>query len=185
MGWLTDQFDDRRKPLTPEQKRAAKQERREAKKREKAERQRQLGQAAAEAARAKKERLRAKLFARTPAGLARQAAEAGQIVFQYIDTLAETKPNVVPMAGAESVEGTQGLAGDKQARNREKLRRFDSRHPIEQVESEGWELLDTGYTFQPTITESRDKFLASGQQEAIGGRVLGIYTFRRSKAQPP
>lgn len=185
MGWLTDQFDDRQKPLTPEQKKAAKQERKAAKKQEKAERQRQRREAAEEAARARKERQRAAMFAQTPAGLARQAAETGQIVFQYIDTLAETTPNVVPMAGAESVEGTQGLAGDKQARQREKLRRFDPRHPIEQIESEGWELLDTGYTFQPTITESRDKFLASGQQEAIGGRVLGIYTFRRSKAEPP
>jgi hypothetical protein len=133
MGWLTDQFDDRRKPLTPEQKKAAKQERTAVKKREKAERQRQRREAAEEAARAKKERQRAILFARTPAGLARQAAEAGRIVFQYIDTLTETTPNVVPMAGAESVEGTHGLTGDKQARNREKLRRFDPRHPIEQI----------------------------------------------------
>lgn len=180
MGWLTDQFDDRQRPLTPEQKRAAKQERKAARKRDKAERQRQRREAAEEAARERKERQRAAMFAQTPAGLARQAAETGQIVFQCIDTLAETKPNVVPMAGAESVEGTQGLADDKQARHRETLRRFDPRHPIEQVESEGWELLDTGYTFQPTITESRNKLLASGQQEAIGGRVLGIYTFRRS-----
>ena len=180
MGWLTEQFDDRQKPLTPEQKKAARQERREAKRREKAERQRLRREAAEEAARASKERERAELFAQTPAGLARQAANAGQVVFQYIDTLTETKPNVILMAGAESVEGSQNAAGDEQARHRERLRRFDPRHPIEQIESEGWRLLDTGYTFQPTITESREKFLASGQQEAVGGRVLGVYTFRRS-----
>ena len=39
-------------------------------------------------------------------------------------------------------------------------------------------MIDAGYVFQQTSADSRDKFLASGQEETIGGRVLGIYTFR-------
>ena len=49
---------------------------------------------------------------------------------------------------------------------------------IEKIESEGWRMEHVGYVFRPTRTVSRDRFLASGQQEAISGEVLGIYIFR-------
>ena len=39
-------------------------------------------------------------------------------------------------------------------------------------------MIDTGYVFQQTSADSRDKSLASGQEAAIGGRILGIYAFR-------
>ena len=56
-----------------------------------------------------------------------------------------------------------------------------SQSPIESIESVGWRLIDTGYVYQQTLAESRDKFMASGQQEAYSGRILGIYTFRVEK----
>ena len=47
------------------------------------------------------------------------------------------------------------------------------------------ELLDAGYVYQQTHAESRDKLLASGQQEAYSGRIMAIYTFRLKEESNP
>ena len=49
---------------------------------------------------------------------------------------------------------------------------------IEDIESEGWVLINDNYVFQVTGSVSREKFLSSGQQEAVSGQLIGIYTFR-------
>ena len=95
------------------------------------------------------------------------AKEAGRSIFQYMDVVSTTKGEIVPMLGAFSTE----VAGSS----------MGSLSPIESIESVGWRLIDTGYVYQQTLAESRDKFMASGQQEAYSGRILGIYTFRVDK----
>ncbi len=105
---------------------------------------------------------------------ARAAKEAGRSVFQYMDVVSTIKGAVVPLIGA--------FATDEQGITKGKLGQAAGRRvlvsPIESIESAGWRLVDTGYVYQQTHAESRDKFLASGQQEAYSGRILGIYTFR-------
>ncbi len=49
---------------------------------------------------------------------------------------------------------------------------------IQAIEDEGWHLEHVGYIYRITGSESRDKFLASGQQEAVSGEIVGIYIFR-------
>ena len=143
---------------------------REASEKEQQERLRQIQ----EQREAEEKRKAEEAFRKTAAGKARTAKEAGRTIFQYIEVLTETTAHVVPMIGAytSDEEGEMGLqsALGKKGRTLEPA--------IEQIESEGWNLVNAGYVFQPTTSESRDKFLASGQQEAIGGRVLGVYTFR-------
>lgn len=93
---------------------------------------------------------------------ARAAKEAGRSVFQYMDVVSTIKGAVVPLIGAFATD-EQGITKGKlgQAAGRRVL--------VSPIES---------YVYQQTHAESRDKFLASGQQEAYSGRILGIYTFR-------
>jgi hypothetical protein len=49
---------------------------------------------------------------------------------------------------------------------------------LDEIENEGWRLEHVGYVFQPRSTQSRDRFLASGQVETIVGEIIGIYVFR-------
>lgn len=113
-------------------------------------------------------------FRATPAGKARTAKEKGHVVFQFMEVLTETKAEVIPMIGAYARDeaGATGLQSALGTQNR------TVGSAIEAIESEGWRMVHAGYVFQQTYAESRDKFMASGQQEAIAGRVLGIYTFR-------
>lgn len=126
---------------------------------------------------AEKERERARQrrenFLRSPKGMARSAWEAKRKVWQFLEVISETTGNVVPMTGAYTAD-EHGDIGIQKSKGRAQ----DS--PIEQIESEGWTLDNAGYVFQETGSVSRDKFLSSGQQEAVSGRILGIYIFRRT-----
>jgi hypothetical protein len=44
---------------------------------------------------------------------------------------------------------------------------------------EGWELVNGSFVFLELGSESRDKFLASGQQVAVKGTVEGYYLVKR------
>ena len=48
---------------------------------------------------------------------------------------------------------------------------------LDSIEAEGWRLEHAAYVYRIIRTESRDKFLSSGQ--FIEGEVLGVYIFRR------
>lgn len=109
-------------------------------------------------------------YLETPEGAANAARQAGHRVFQYMDVLDVTKALVVPLVGAF----TEGKSGPVTAK----------RPVIEQIESQGWKLENIGYVFQETGSESRDKFLASGQQIAVSGRVLAYYLFRATGLPP-
>jgi hypothetical protein len=49
---------------------------------------------------------------------------------------------------------------------------------LEAIEAEGWRLEHAGYVYRLTGSVSRDRFLASGQREAFGGEIVGVYLFR-------
>lgn len=101
-------------------------------------------------------------FAKTPAGQARAAKAAGMKIFQIDIPLSKTRTSTIPMVGAFA--------------NSTKVQDYSG--TIQAIEDEGWRLEHVGYVYRITGGESRDKFLASGQQEAIGGEIVGIYIFR-------
>jgi hypothetical protein len=112
---------------------------------------------------AKEERQRQKEFNASPPGRARAAAAAGAKLFQLELTLAQSTAVVVPMMTASTATA-----------------RHQHANTLDAIEAEGWHLEHADYVFMMTGTESRDKFLASGQQTAVSGEVLGIYIFRRA-----
>ena len=48
------------------------------------------------------------------------------------------------------------------------------------IESEGWRLEHASWVYVQTGQNSRDKFLASGQQVVVQGEIVGIYLFRNA-----
>ena len=105
-------------------------------------------------------------FLKTPAGQARQAFERGDQVFQYSIDVQETKATVVAMSGAYT-------------RSKETN---DPTDVLNSVCHEGWELITGSFVFLELGSESRDKFMASGQQIAVKGTIMGYYLFKRSEA---
>jgi len=101
-------------------------------------------------------------FLKTWAGQAREARAAGQTVFQMDVPLSKTRGKAIPMIGA--------LANSTAPSN--------SSHVIQEIESQGWRLEHVGYVYRLTGSDSRDKFMMSGQQEAYSGELVGIYLFR-------
>ena len=51
---------------------------------------------------------------------------------------------------------------------------------LSQIEELGWHLAHASWVYMQTGQNSRDKFLASGQQVVVSGEVVGIYLFRRT-----
>jgi hypothetical protein len=109
----------------------------------------------------KKEALE-RLLRESPAGQARQAFERGDFIFQTDFDLQNVKAMVVPMFGASNTVKTN-----------------DPSAILNAIVREGWKLISAGFVFKELGQESRDKFLASGQQVATKGTVLGYYLFGR------
>jgi len=105
-------------------------------------------------------------FSKTPAGKARAAKAAGMEIFQIDVPLSKTKGETVPMVGA--------FAHSSATTNYAVV--------IQSIEAEGWRLEHAGYIYRVTESVSRDKFLSSGQQEAVSGEIVGIYIFRAISA---
>lgn len=104
-------------------------------------------------------------FLASPAGQARTAFERGDHLFQFEIDVKDTKAVVIPMFGATNTSS--------------------SADPIEILNSvcrEGWELVNGSFVFHELGSESRDKFMASGQNVAVKGTVIGYYLFRRAEA---
>jgi len=101
-------------------------------------------------------------FAKSPAGRARATKAAGMKIFQIDIPLSKNEAHTVAMVGAFA--------------NSTKIEDYAS--TIQAIEDEGWRLDHVGYVYRITGSESRDKFLASGQQEAVRGEIVGIYIFR-------
>lgn len=116
--------------------------------------------AAAEAAKCEK------AFLKTPPGRARTARQSGMKIFQIDMPLSQSKAHIEPMIGAFT----------------RKEKTADYANMIQAIEEEGWRLENVGYVFRWTGSETRDKFLASGQQESVSGAIIGIYIFRATGA---
>lgn len=89
------------------------------------------------------------------------AKMVGAKLYQIVLPLSATRGGVVPMMTVFTASETK-----------------DHSSILEAVEEHGWHLEHVNYVFRMTETVSRDKFLSSGQQEAVSGEVLGIYIFR-------
>ena len=99
----------------------------------------------------------------SPAGQARVAYESGAHVFQYSLDVYKTQAVVVAMVGAYAKPAST----------------TDPSVILNSVCHEGWDLVNGSFVFLELGSESRDKFLASGQQVAVKGSILGYYLFRR------
>jgi hypothetical protein len=107
-------------------------------------------------------------FWSTPMGRARAAYRAGDQMFQYSIDVMNQQAVVIAMVGAKTTSKT----GDPTA-------------VLNSVCREGWEIVSADFPFVMTGQESRDKFLASGQDVAVAGTVLGYYVFRRRDDHVP
>jgi hypothetical protein len=102
-------------------------------------------------------------FEASPAGQARAARERGDHVFQFSIDVKNTQPVVIPMVGAKTA--TQSA---------------DPSVILNSVCREGWDLVNGSFVFHELGSESRDKFMASGQNVAVRGTIVGYYLFERS-----
>jgi hypothetical protein len=104
-------------------------------------------------------------FLASPAGQARQAFERGDRVFQYSIDVLNQQAIIIAMIGGRTTK-----------------RATDPTDVLNSVCHEGWDLVNGDFVFVQEGQESRDKFLASGQNVAIKGTVLGYYLFKRCEA---
>jgi hypothetical protein len=102
-------------------------------------------------------------FLASPAGRARAAFERGDRLFQFVIDVKNTQAVVIPMGPAKTATTTN-----------------DPVAILNSVCDEGWDLVNGSFVFHELGSESRDKFLASGQHVAVKGTVIGYYLFRRS-----
>ena len=104
-------------------------------------------------------------FFQTPAGEARLAYERGDQVFQYSFDVVSHKAIIVAMVGSKQTKRTN-----------------DPVAVLNSVCHEGWELVTGSFVFVHEGSQSRDKFMSSGQNVAVKGTTVGYYLFRRSEA---
>jgi hypothetical protein len=140
---------------TPEERRAEQEKKALA-------RQQEDARKAAEKAEQERER-REQAWLESPAGQARTAWERGDHIFQFEMEVKNTKAVVVPMMTATTTTTTK-----------------DPVVILNAVAKQGWELVSGSMVFHELGSESRDKFLASGQNIAVKGTVIGYYLFRRT-----
>jgi hypothetical protein len=136
---------------------------------EKAAREREKADEAKRKAGVEQEAARSKLredFFRSPAGQARVAFEAGAHVFQCSIDVYKTEAVVVSMVGAYAKPTAT----------------TDPSAILNSVCNEGWEVVNGSFVFLELGSESRDKFMASGQQVAVKGTIIGYYLFKRCEA---
>lgn len=111
-----------------------------------------------------RERMRDEFF-RTPAGEARLAFDRGDHVFQFAFNVAHQDPIIVAMIGSRTSTKTA-----------------DPTAILNSVCHEGWRLLNGSFVFQELGSQSRDKFMSSGQNVAVHGNVVGFHLFERCEA---
>ena len=104
-------------------------------------------------------------FWASPQGLARRAYEAGDRILQSEFEVMAQKAVVAAMMGAFNTSKTK-----------------DPTAILNAIASEGWELITGSFVFVVQGEESRDKFMASGQNIAVKGVTMGYYLFRRCES---
>ncbi len=105
----------------------------------------------------------------TPVGKAQAAYDADAGFFQIQLELSE----VARSAWSSSYQSYS-------VRKKAKAGHADTLSAIEAV---GWHLEHAGYVYVMTGQISRDKFLSSGQETGVMGKVEGVYLFRRDETQ--
>ena len=148
-------------------------------------------QEAAEKRRREEEEKQRRAWAATDHGRAQLAYDAGEMFFQLQRVISVTKAEVFVMMGASAVseevdksaQGGTGFMGSLMDSAAASVENLPITQTLAAVEGIGWRLAHVGYTYRETYSESRDKFLASGQQVATAGEVLAIYLFRRETAR--
>lgn len=109
--------------------------------------------------RAEKERA---AFLASPVGQAETAFARGDQVFQYSHSVMSQHAIIVAMVGSNTTKTTT-----------------DPSEILNAVCRQGWELVNGSFVFVVEGEQSRDKFLASGQNVAVKGQTVGYYLFRR------
>lgn len=135
---------------------------------EKAQRQAEQDRAREEAAAAKRaEQIQREedQFWASPAGQARIAYDEGDHVFQCHFDVMSQEAVIVVMVGSTTRKQTT-----------------DPTDILNSVCREGWELITGSFVFVEEGSQSRDKFMSSGQNIAVKGRTMGYYLFRRCEA---
>jgi hypothetical protein len=101
-------------------------------------------------------------FRNTPVGQAKTAHDRGDQVFQYSQPVSTQKAVIVAMVGSTVNASTH-----------------DPSVILNAVCAQGWELVNGSFVFVEQGQQSRDKFMASGQNVATKGQTVGYYLFRR------
>lgn len=101
----------------------------------------------------------------TPVGLAEMAHARGDQVFQYQHDVMSQQAIIVAMLGSATSKTTA-----------------DPSEILNAVCMQGWEIVSGSFVFIVEGEQSRDKFLASGQNTSVKGRTIGYYLFRRCDA---
>lgn len=101
-------------------------------------------------------------FFSSPAGLARTAFDEKDHVFQCAFDVMSQEAIIVAMVGSRTTKKTS-----------------DPTAILNSVCREGWELVTGSFVFVEEGSQSRDKFMSSGQNVAVKGRTMGYYLFKR------
>jgi hypothetical protein len=101
-------------------------------------------------------------FLATPVGRAREAFERGDLLFQYAHDVESQDAVVIAMVGSTTTR-----------------RSTDPSEILNAVAREGWSLVNASFVFREQGSQSRDKFLSSGQNIAVKGTTIGYYVFER------
>lgn len=102
------------------------------------------------------------VFWASPAGRARQAFDRGDAIFQCDLDVRDSQTYTIPMFKTGAVTNAS-----------------DPSEVLNSIVREGWTLVNGAFVFHETGSESRDKFMASGQHVAVKGTVVGYYLFER------
>ena len=104
-------------------------------------------------------------FWASPGGRARQAFDDGDVIFQFELDVRDAQTFTIPMWKTGAV-----------------TRAVDASAVLNSIAREGWTLVNGSFVFHETGSESRDKFMASGQHTAVRGTVVGYYLFERDES---
>ena len=108
-------------------------------------------------------------FMKSPRGRARRARNGKRKLFQAEIPLSETVGHSSFLLGTFTRSSATA----------------DASRVLEEIEGEGWVLVDASYVFRPTGSASREKIIGTTELEAISGQILGIYLFRATDGPPP
>jgi hypothetical protein len=113
---------------------------------------------------AREEEQRQQAFRESPAGRARAAYERGDPIFQFELDVRNSATYTVPMWKTGAITHAT-----------------DASAVLNSIAREGWTLVNGAFVFHEIGSETRDKFMASGQHVAVRGTVVGYYLFERDE----